>query len=471
MNQFTLKDNVQPPAGRQISIALVALLASLAGLLFGLDIGVISGATDLIKAEFATTDRHIENIVSSMMFGAAIGALGCGWASSALGRNRCLIVSAIIFILSAFGCAFAYSVTQLMFWRFILGIAVGIASTTAPLYIAEIAPEEKRGAMISSYQLMITIGIFVAFLSDTLFGTSGINHAWRWMLGIIAIPAALFLLGVLVLPNSPRWLVMKGRSKEAYNILLQLRSGNTEIAQQEVADIEEQIKKPQHGLSLFVSNANFRRSVGLGIVLQIVQQFTGMNVVMYYAPRIFEAMGYTGDAKLWFTALVGLVNVAATFIAIGVVDRLGRKPTLYIGFCVMAFGLGIVSYLMRNDVITDPTLQYLCVCMLLVFIVGFAMSAGPLIWTICSEIQPLKGRDFGIAASTVTNWVANFIVGNTFLTLLNNLGSSKTFLLYAALNILFIIFTFCFVPETSGVTLEKIESNLMEGKPLRKIGR
>ncbi|CAI3934318.1 MFS family (AraJ) (PDB:4LDS) [Commensalibacter communis] len=466
--QNNTTNNIQNNLSSSYNIIMVGFLASLAGLMFGLDIGVMSGANEFIKKEFSATDRNIETIVSSMMFGAALGAIGCGWASAKFGRNRCLILSALIFIISAIGCSLARGIIDLVAWRFILGIAIGIASTTAPLYIAEIAPEEKRGSMISTYQLMVTVGIFLAFISDTILGYYG---AWRWMLGIIAFPAILFLIGLFSLPDSPRWLIMRNRKQEAYNILLSLRDGDKQAVHNEVQEIEEQIKSPKKGFSLFLSNRNFRRSVALGVTLQIVQQFTGMNVVMYYAPRIFQDMGYTGSATLWFTALVGLVNVAATFIAIGTVDKYGRKPTLYVGFTVMAIGLGVISFLMRNGHIVDPTMQLFCVAMLLFFIVGFAMSAGPLIWTLCSEIQPLQGRDFGVAASTVTNWLANFVVGYTFLTLNNNLGSSKTFLLYTILNIIFIGITFWFVPETSKVSLEKIEENLMEGKPLRQMGR
>lgn len=450
------------------NIIMVGFLASLAGLMFGLDIGVMSGANDLIKKEFLATDHDIETIVSSMMFGAALGALGCGWASAKFGRNRCLILSALIFIISAIGCALAGSIIGLAVWRFILGLAIGIASTTAPLYIAEIAPEEKRGSMISTYQLMVTVGILLAFISDTILGYYG---AWRWMLGIIAFPAIIFLLGLFSLPDSPRWLVMRNRKQEAYDILLGLRGGNEDVVQQEISDIEHQVTSPKKGFSLFLSNKNFRRSVGLGVALQVVQQFTGMNVVMYYAPRIFSDMGYQASSALWFTALIGLVNVGATFIAIATCDKYGRKPTLYAGFAVMAIGLGVISFLMRNGNIADPTMQLFCVAMLLIFIVGFAMSAGPLVWTLCSEIQPLQGRDFGVAASTVTNWLANFVVGFTFLTLINNLGSSHTFLLYTILNVIFIGVTFWLIPETSNVSLEKIEENLMSGKPLRKIGR
>ncbi|HEV3178889.1 MAG TPA: sugar porter family MFS transporter [Steroidobacteraceae bacterium] len=442
------------------------VLAALAGLMFGLDIGVISGATQFIQKEFAVSDHVIEWIVSSMMLGAALGAAGAGWMSATLGRKRSLSLGAVLFVAGSLLCAFAWSPDTLIMARVVLGLAIGIASFTAPLYLAEVAPEYIRGAMVSLYQLMITIGILVAFLSDTAFSYSG---NWRWMLGVIALPGVLFLLGVSLLPDSPRWLMMRGRKEEAREVLLRLR-GDPAIVSREAADIEEQLKTPQRGWHLFLENSNFRRSVGLGVLLQLVQQFTGINVVMYYAPRIFQSMGYDVAAQMWFTAAVGLTNVLATFIAIGLVDRWGRKPILYTGFTVMAIGLGVVGTVMHLGIATEGQ-QLLAVAMLLMFIVGFAMSAGPLVWTLCSEVQPLKGRDFGIGASTLTNWTANTIVGATFLTLLNTFGRAETFWLYAALNVLFLLFTYALVPETKGVTLEHIERKLMSGARLRDIGR
>ena len=454
------------PIPHKVSALLTCILAALAGLMFGLDIGVISGATQFIQAEFGVSDHTIEWIVSAMMFGAAVGAAFAGWLSVRLGRKRSLILGAALFVVGSLLCGGAWSPDTLIAARFILGIAIGIAAFTAPLYLAEVASEDVRGAMISIYQLMITIGIFIAFLSDTAFSYSG---NWRWMLGVIAIPGALFLVGLLMLPDSPRWLIMRQRKDEAIGVLQRLR-GDPAIVAREAADIEEQLATPQQGWHLFLENRNFRRSVALGIALQLVQQFTGMNVVMYYAPRIFRDMGYDTAMQMWFTAAVGLTNVLATFIAIGLVDRWGRRPILYAGFTVMAIGLGVVGTMMHLG-IAGHVEQAFTVAMLLVFIVGFAMSAGPLIWVLCSEVQPLKGRDFGIGCSTFTNWIANMIVGATFLSLLNGIGHAATFWLYAALNLIFLSFTYLFVPETKGVTLEQIERNLMRGVRLRDIGK
>ena len=444
----------------------VCFLAALAGLLFGLDIGVIAGALPFIAKDFNVTPHQQEWIVSSMMFGAAVGAIGSGWMSSRLGRKKSLMAGAILFVIGSLWSAMSPNPEMLISARVLLGLAVGIASYTAPLYLSEIAPEKIRGSMISLYQLMITIGILGAYLSDTAFSFTG---NWRWMLGIITIPALLLLVGVFFLPNSPRWLAARGNFRDAQRVLDRLRD-TSEQAKRELEEIRESLKIKQSGWGLFTSSSHFRRAVYLGILLQVMQQFTGMNVVMYYAPKIFNIAGFSSTSEqMWGTVIVGLVNMLATLIAIFFVDRWGRKPMLTTSFLVMAVGMGVLGTLLHIGVETDFR-KYFAVAMLLMFIVGFAMAAGPVIWLLCSEIQPLKGRDFGITASTTTNWVGNMIVGATFLTMLDQLGNANTFWFYGALNLVFIVLTLMLVPETKHVTLEHIERNLMKGKALRDIG-
>ena len=444
----------------------VCMMAALSGLLFGLDIGVIAGALPFLAKDLHISNHEQEWVVSSMMFGAAIGALAAGWMSSKLGRKKSMLAGATLFIIGSLWSALSPDVESLIFSRVLLGLAVGMASYTAPLYLAEIAPERIRGSMISMYQLMLTTGIVVAYLSDTAFSYSG---SWRWMLGVIAIPAVILFIGVLFLPNSPRWLASHGRFNEAQRVLDRLRN-TSEQAKQELDDIRESLKVKQHGWSLFRNNGNFRRAVWLGMLLQLMQQFTGMNVVMYYAPKIFGIAGFSSTGEqMWGTVIVGMVNMLATLIAIGLVDRWGRKPMLTTSFLVMAIGMGVLGTLLHLGVETDFR-KYFAIAMLLIFIVGFAMAAGPVVWLLCSEIQPLKGRDFGITASTTTNWVGNMIVGATFLTMLEKFGNANTFWFYAALNLAFILLTIWLVPETKHVTLEHIERNLMKGKALRDIG-
>jgi MFS transporter, SP family, galactose:H+ symporter len=452
---------------KRFQVVMTCAIAALAGLLFGLDIGVISGALPFITKQFHASDQIQEWIVSSMMVGAAFGALLSGWMAKRIGRKFALMIGAALFAGASLVCAFAPDTLVLMVGRVLLGVAVGIASFTAPLYLSEVAPRTMRGAMISLHQLMVTVGILVAFLSNTAFSGSG---DWRWMLGIIAVPAAVMFVSLFALPQSPRWLMSVGREKEAQSVLERLRSSTEEI-EIEVREIRDQLKISQEGWGLFKSNPNFRRSVWLGVVLQIMQQLTGINVVMYYAPRIFGLAGYASSHdQLWGTVIVGVVNVASTFIAIGLVDRWGRKPILYTGFTVMAASLATLGAMLHAG-ISSGTSQIAAVVALLMFIIGFAMSAGPMIWVLCAEIQPTKGRDFGISASTLVNWLANTVAGATFLTLLNTIGNAQTFWLYAALNALFILITFKFVPETRSTSLEQIERNLMAGKPLRELGQ
>ena len=457
-------------------VYFIGVTAALAGLLFGLDVGVISGAQHFIEKEFGIGDQQIELIVSALLWGAVFGTLISGILSSHLGRRRTILVSAVIFVLGSLGCAVAPNEHILIAARLFLGVAVGVASFTAPLYLSEVSPQSVRGSMISMYQLMITIGIVLAFLSNTwlasyaTFGGVTGGH-WRIMLGIIAIPAAIMFLGVLFLPESPRWLFLKGRKEHAIGVFRRMQLAEDEI-EAEVREIEESTKVKQNGFQMFVQNANFRRVIGLGIGLQIIQQLTGINVVMYYAPKIFALAGFEDvTEQMWGTVIVGITNVLATFIAIAFVDRLGRKPIMYAGFVVMGLALLTVGMLFNADIAKNPQLGYPAIVALLVFIIGFAMSAGPIVWIICSEIYPLAGRDLGVTFSTATNWITNAIVGMTFLTLLSSLGGGNTFLLYGGMNALFILFFILFVPETKGVSLESIEQKLLGGAPLKKIGR
>ena len=454
---------------------------------------MISGAEDFIQKDFKISDDAIQLVVSALLWGAAFGALFSGVLSSRLGRRKTILISAVNFVIGALLCSLAPNEHVLLGARFLLGIAVGVASFTAPLYLSEVAPQSVRGSLISMYQLMITIGIVIAFLSNTFLATYAtidgtVGGHWRVMLGVIAVPAAIMFIGVWFLPESPRWLFLNGFRERAIEVFRLMKLDEAEIAS-EVREIEDSVKVKQNGFELFKTNPNFRRAIALGVGLQIIQQLTGINVIMYYAPRIFGMAGFEStNEQLWGTVIIGVTNVLATFIAIAFVDKLGRKPIMYAGFVTMGAALLTVGALflfggeartMPNDegvmqavtVLSSSDYAYPAVFALLVFIIGFAMSAGPIIWVLCSEIYPLAGRDLGVTCSTGTNWVVNAIVGMTFLTLINTFGPGNTFLLYGGMNVLFIVFFLLFVPETKGVSLEKIERNLMSGLPLKSIGR
>ena len=447
----------------------VFVAAGMAGLLFGLDQGVISGALPFIAKEWNLSSHLQEWVVSSMMVGAAIGAIVASKLSSSIGRKKSLMTGAALFIIGCLCSGTASSVEILIGSRLILGLSVGIASYTAPLYLAEMSDKNSRGSIISGYQLMVTVGILVAFLSDTYFSYAG---DWRSMLMIISIPAVVLILCVIALPESPRWLASKGRFQDSAKVLSSMHV-DVEIAKSELHDIKENLKLKQAGWDLFKTNKNVRRAVFLGVLLQFMQQLTGFNIIMYYSPKILSIAGFSStEEQMIGTVVNGLVFVLATLIAVGTVDKSGRKPALKRCFSIMAIALFIlgVCFLILESGNSMPIIPYLCAGMTILAIIGFGFGAGPVVWILCSEIQPLKSRDFGIACSTMTNWLSCTLIGATFLTLLDTLGSSMTFWLYAALNALFVYLTIRYIPETKGVSLEKIEQNLMEGKKLKDIG-
>ena len=448
-------------------IYIVGPIAALAGLLFGMDIGVISGALPLIAEAFHASDLVQEMIVAAMMAGAAVGAIGGGWLSHRFGRRVTLLISGVIFVVGAVGCAVAMSANTLIVMRGLLGIAVGISSYIAPIYLSEMSPERNRGALIASYQLSIMIGILLAYLIGAGLSYSG---NWRLMLGSMAPLAAILVVTMFFLPTSPRWLMSKKRDDEARAVLLKLRENDLSVAEAEMAAISVSLQVEGNGFKLFRTNPNFRRSTFLGMLLQFMQQFTGANVILYYAPKILGLAGIaTGANRMWGTVAIGALMVLATFIAINQVDRLGRKPLLYIGYSVMGLCMLGMAALFHVGLGSGHSAA-IAIALLVAFVIAYAMSAAPVVWILCSEIQPLNGRDFGVSCSTVTNWVSNFVVGATFLSLLTALGTGPTFALYAVLNFLFIGLVWRLLPETKGVTLENIERKLMSGVRLRDIG-
>lgn len=441
---------------------MVCLSAALAGLLFGIDMGVISGALPLIKETFHLNTHQQEWIVSSILIGAIMGALVSGLISRKFGRKRTILVSAIIFCIGAILSALSPSSQMLILFRIILGFAMGIASFTAPLYLAEVAPRNIRGQLIALYQLMITIGILLAFISDTLLDN------WRWMLGITAIPAIVMWLSVMLLPKSPRWLMMTGQKAQAHKTLKKLRTAHA--YQIEIEEIQSSLKQ-RYPIRSLLKNRYFVKVLLLGLSLQFIQQVTGMNTLMYYAPEVFKAAGFhSHTGQMWATIIIGLVNVLTTILALNVIDRFGRRPVLFFGLSIMGISMLLLGILYFNG-FHNMLEQYVAIAVVLCFIFGFAISLGPIIWILCSEIFPLQGRDFGITCTTAMNWAANTLVGMTFLTLLDKLGTSQTFWLYGSICLVSLIYLFFVAPETKGVSLETIEKNLFSGKSYRKLGQ
>lgn len=445
-------------------VIVIAFIAALAGLLFGYDTGVISGAILFIKDKFGLTDFTEEMTVSSVLLGAVIGAAISGVIADKFGRKKSIIVTAVIFSIAALGSAISANIDQLIICRLFIGVAIGIASFVAPLYISEISPPKIRGALVSFNQLMITCGIVLSYIADYLLSA---DAAWRWMFAFGAVPAIILGIGMFFLPYSPRWLVAQGRRDEAKAVLE--RIGETDV-DNDVKNIEEGISEESGNWSELFSPW-LRPVLIVGIVLAFIQQATGINTVIYYAPTIFEFAGFESHKiSILATAGVGVVNVLMTIVAILFIDRVGRKPLLYIGLTGMILSLGALGlgFQMAGP---SAIMEKVTIISLAVYIASFAISLGPIFWLIIAEIYPLKVRGRAMSLATVANWTFNLIVASTFLTIIEKIGKAGAFWLYGIVAIAGLIFCIFFVPETKGHSLEAIEKYLKTKKPLVKLGK
>lgn len=447
----------------------VAFIAALSGLLFGLDTGVISGALPIITDHFHVSNQFEKGaIISVMLLGAILGSLIVNFFSRHFGRRFVIIMGAIFFIVFSLGSALAHSVTMLIGMRFFLGIALGMASFITPIYLAEVAPRKQRGGVIAMYQLMITIGILAAFLIDQYFVAS---QNWRWMLGVVAIPATIMLIGTIIIPHSPRWLMLKGKQQKAKSTLEKLTSKDE--AKLEFAEMQANsaiMKNTKNAKGKFRSR--ILAVVLLGVGLQLIQQWTGINIVLYYAPEVFKNIGFNSlHDQMWCTVLIGVVNVLTTLIAIRYLDHWGRKPILYLGMITMFISLLIIALMMGLPKPHTAWQNTLAVVATMTYIFGFAISLGPVVWILCAEIFPSAYRDFGVMITTTANWTGNFILSQLFLPLLLTISISKVFFGFAVMTLIGLLFVRQFAPETKGVTLEEIEENLLANEPLRHIGQ
>lgn len=443
-------------------VYFVSLIAALSGLLFGLDTGVISGALPHIQLMM-----HVHNlselglIVSILLFGAIVGSVISSSLSRWLGRKVVIVVAALLFTVCAVLSALAISVIFLIIVRFFLGIAVGMTSFIAPVYLSEISPKQYRGGIVAKYQLMITIGLFMAFIIDTIF------DQWQWMLGVVAIPSVVLLILTFWLPQSPRWLILKGYHDRAKAIIAKISPSN-EVEFEYRAIVDSFSKQEHAGSGVLKQRLIFL--IGLGLALQMLQQWTGINAIMYYAPLVFKSAGFTSlHQQMWCTILVGVVNVLTTLIAIRFVDRWGRRPILLGGMSIMFIALCFTVYAMKLSSGSDFN-HILAVVSVLGYIFGFAVSLGPIVWIVCVEIFPLRYRDFGVMATTLFNWLFNFILAQNFPILISKLGGDGVFALFGVITAIGIILVYFVCPETKGVSLEDIESNIIAGKSLRRIG-
>ena len=434
-------------------VTMVSAISALAGLLFGYDTGVISGAILFVRKDFLLSTFQEEVVVAAVLLGAVAGAAFGGKLADALGRRKLLIQVAILFIIGAIGTALAPSPTLLAIGRVVVGVAIGIASFTAPLYISEVSPPAIRGKLVSLNQLMITLGIVVSYLAD--YGLAD-KEAWRWMFGLAAIPALILLIGLFFVPESPRWLMSRSQDDQARAVLQRIRESGDVSA--ELAEIKADLSLQEGGWRELL-NVSLRRPLIIGIGLAAFQQFTGINTVIYYAPTIFQLAGLrSASAAILATVGVGLVNVLLTIVALRLLDRVGRRPLLLWGLVGMVISLGVLgaAFLFASS---SPIVAWLAVISLALYVACFAIGLGPVFWLLISEIYPLKIRGRAMGVATMMNWGSNLIVALTFLSLLHSLGRSATFWLYAVIGIVAWFFVYRLVPETKGRTLEQIDAS------------
>lgn len=444
----------------------IAFIAAFAGVLFGYDTGVISGAILFISEEFHLSPQLNGFVVSAVLLGAFLGSVFSGRLADRFGRKRLLILDAIIFIIGTALTSVASSIVTIIVGRIIVGIAIGVSSYVAPLYISEIAPPKYRGALVSLNQLAITIGILASYIVNYYFAT---HAAWRPMFAVGIIPAALLLLGMFTLPDSPRWILSIGQEERALAILHKIR-GYGPHALKELEEVKESLKQQKGNWKMLFSKT-IRPTLMIGAGLALFQQVSGINTIIYYAPTIFNMAGFhQATNAILATMGVGVVFVIFTVIALPLIDTLGRRPLLFIGISAMCLSLVALSWAFEAHAQTGA-LKWIAMGSMIVFIAGFAISLGPIMWLMISEIFPLKVRGLGSSMATCVNWASNWLVTITFLTLMQYVGASGTFLIYFIIGIVTILFVYNWVPETKGVTLEQIEANLYAGKRSRYLGQ
>lgn len=442
-------------------LVMVSMAAAFGGLLFGYDTGVINGSLDFVVSRFDLSTNMKGWAASSALLACIPGALFAGTLSDRLGRKKVLIFAAVAFLISAVGTAFPRNITEFIIFRVIGGLGVGAASMTSPMYIAEISPARIRGRMVSINQFAIVTGMLVVYFVNYFIGgfhdeAWNIEFGWRWMFGSESLPAAILLLLMFFVPETPRWLARQGRHAEALKILAHV--DGADYAKRELADIEATVSHESGSLKQLF-HPGMRVVLVIGVVLAILQQVTGINVFLYFGSEIFKDLGGEKiDAALLRQVTVGAVNLIFTIIAIWMVDKIGRKPLLIIG----AAGMGISLFAMGLAGMYAATGMWI-LFFVLGYIACFALSLGPVVWVVLSEIFPTKIRGRAMAMATFCLWLSNSIVSYTFVMmdenqwLVEKFNHGFPFFIYGVLCVVTILFVWRFVPETKGKSLEDIE--------------
>ncbi|MFC1726279.1 sugar porter family MFS transporter [candidate division KSB1 bacterium] len=455
-------------------LTIICLSSSLGGFLFGFDTAVASGTIGFLREQFHLNPAMEGWIMSAALYGSVIGAAFAGVLSDRFGRRRILILSAFLFMVSAVGCTLPETTKLLIFARLIGGVGVGIAAMVAPIFVSEISPPHLRGRMVSLYQFAITFGILSSYLSNTLllslsqhYSGAGdgfiqivfVHEVWRGMFGSEIIPAALFLVLLMIVPESPRWLTKMGREKDAEMILKRVL-GEAEM-QKEMIEIRDMTSQKK-GSVFELLQPGLRTALLIGIMLPVFNQLTGITTVMYYAPTIFERAGFQSASAFGSAAVIGFVNMIFTIVAIWKIDHFGRKPLLLVGFGALIIALGGIGWVFSRQ--TGIESSTILMVLFIFYIMFFAASLGPGVWVVPSEIYPTHIRGRGMSISTLTLFAGSSIVTQTFPLLREGIGMGNTFYIYGIMMIPALLFTWRVIPETKGKTLEEIQKYWLSRK-------
>lgn len=440
---------------------IVAIIASLGGLLSGYDTGVISGALLFINESWNLADTEQGILVSSVLIGAVIGAATNGVLADIFGRRKIIMATAVIFVLGSIMCAFAPNALVLIASRIFVGFAVGIVNFVVPLYLSEISPKHLRGTLVSLYQWAITAGILFSYFINAVFAHAVYN--WRWMLFAGVVPGLILFIGMYFMQDTPRWLVSKNREEEAKKVFEKIEPDID--ADKEIEVVKKVLKtEGENGNKKFQFRKWMIMPFVVGIGIMFAQICTGINTIIYYAPTIFKNAGFESNiTAIYATTGIGVVNFLMTIVALYFTDKLGRKPLLYFGLTGVMLSLIALGCAFQFADFFGENMKWIAVGSLVTYIICFAMSLGPIGWILVSEVFPLKIRGIAMSICTVSNFAFNFFVVSSFPILLHRIGGAYTFWGFGLVSFLCIVFVYFCVPETKGISLEKIEANWVHG--------
>lgn len=435
----------------KLFIVRLSFVAALGGLLFGFDTAIISGAIPYITSYFNLNAYMLGWTVSSILIGCASGALLAGLFADKYGRRACLILCALLFAVSGIGVSLSNQLYLFITFRLIGGLGVGAAAMVSPMYIAEIAPAKLRGQLVAFYQMAIVIGILLAYFSNYFFDGMGVNN-WRWMFASQTAPSVVFLLLLFIVPETPRWLMMKGRKAEAIKILTKISNGSP--VDKVVGEIEQSFQKRPEILLKHLFSKTYKPVLVIGILVAVFQQITGINSIFYYAPVIFKETANDGSSPLLQTIVLGVVNVLATFGAIAMVDKLGRKKLLLAGCVLMCVSLVAIGLCFQFKYFS----HYIVLIFTLIYVAAFGCTLGAVVWVYLAEIFPNQIRSLALSVATLALWLADFAVTLTFPVMSKQLGTASTMFIYAGFCVLAFVYMLFKVKETRGKSLEEVES-------------